>query len=178
MPLNCGIGEDSWESLACKEIQPVHPKGDQSWVFIGRTDFEAENSILWPPDVKNRFTRKDPDAARDWRKEEKAAPSQMVRWLDGITSSMDMSLSKLWETVKDREAWCAAIHGVCMGSDLVTKQQQVLRKDTQQLCCLSPGHKSRQALWKWKNVLILLPWILNSGFEGDRQNESSRRKWN
>ena len=175
---NCVPQKIPESSLDSKEIKPVNPKRNQSWIFIGRTDVEAENSILWPPDVKNRFTRKDPDAARDWRKEEKAAPSQMVRWLDGITSSMDVSLSKLWEIVKDREAWCAAIHGVCMGSDLVTKQQQVLRKDTQQLCCLSPGHKSRQALWKWKNVLILLPWILNSGFEGDRQNESSRRKWN
>ena len=53
MLLNCGIGEDSWSPLDCKEIQPVHPKGDQSWVFIGRTDVEAETPILWPPDAKN-----------------------------------------------------------------------------------------------------------------------------
>ena len=62
MLLNCGVGEDSWASLDCKEIQPVHPKGDQSWVFIGRTDAEAP--ILWPPDAKNWLTGKDPDAGR------------------------------------------------------------------------------------------------------------------
>ena len=53
MLLNCGVGEDSWSPLDCKEIQPVHPKGNQSWIFIGRTDAEAENPILWPPDAKN-----------------------------------------------------------------------------------------------------------------------------
>ena len=57
--------------LDCKEIQPVHPKGDQSWVFIGRTNVEAETPILWPPDVKNRLIGKDPDAGKNWRQEEK-----------------------------------------------------------------------------------------------------------
>ena len=59
MLLNCGVGEDSWESLGCKEIQSVHPKGDQSWVFIDRTDVEAETPILWPPDVKSWLIWKD-----------------------------------------------------------------------------------------------------------------------
>ena len=64
--------EKSLESpLDCKEIQPVHPKKDQSWVFIGGTDAEAETSILWPPDEKNQFARKDPDAGKDWGPEEK-----------------------------------------------------------------------------------------------------------
>ena len=71
MLLNCGVGEDSWESLGLKEIQPVHPKGDQSWVFIGRTDAEAETPILWLPDVKNQLIWKDPDAGKDCRQEEK-----------------------------------------------------------------------------------------------------------
>ena len=66
MLLNCGVGEETLESpLDCKEIQPVHPKGDQSWVFIGRTDIEAETPILWPPDVKNSLVGKDPDAGKD-----------------------------------------------------------------------------------------------------------------
>ena len=71
MLLNCGVGEDSWESLDCKEIQPVHPKGDQSWVFIGRTAIEAETPILWPPHAKSWLIWKDPDAGKDWGQEEK-----------------------------------------------------------------------------------------------------------
>ena len=81
MPLNCGVGEDSWESLACKQIKPINPKGNQSWTFIGRTDAEAETSILWPPDAKNWLLGKDPDAGKDWRQEEKGmTEDEMVGW--------------------------------------------------------------------------------------------------
>ena len=81
MLLNCGIGEDSWVFLDCKEIKPVNPKGNQSWTFIGKTDAEAETPVLWPLDGKNWLTGKDPEAGKDWRKEEKGTTEdEMVGW--------------------------------------------------------------------------------------------------
>ena len=87
--------------LDSKEIQPVNPKGNQLWIFIGRTDAEAEAPIFWPPDAKSWLTGKDSDAGKDWGQERQVTE---IRRLNGITDSIDMNLSKLWKIVKDKEA--------------------------------------------------------------------------
>ena len=123
---NCGAGEDSWESLLnSKEIKPVNPKGDQSWIFIGRTDGEAETPILWPPDMKNWLIGKDPDVGKDWRQEGKrATEDEMVgcyHWFSGHKFEQSQ------EIVEDREAWHTAVHVTKSGtwpSDWTTTTNQ------------------------------------------------------
>ena len=104
------LGKTFESPLDCKEIQPVHPKGNQSWIFIGRTDVEAETPILWSPDVKNWFIGKDSDAGKDWRQEEKGMTEDEVvgwhHWLNGHEFEWTLGVSDAQAGLARCSAWC------------------------------------------------------------------------
>ena len=110
MLLDSGAREDFWESLDCKEVKTVNLKGNQSWIFIGRTDAIAEAPILWPPNVKSQLIKKDPEAGKDWREEEKwVAEDEMARLYHQLSGH---EFEQTVEAVEDRGAWRAAVHGI------------------------------------------------------------------
>ena len=112
--------------LDSKEIKPVNPKGNQPWIFTGRTEAETEAPIFWSPDAKSWLIGKDTDAGKDWGQDK---GWQKIRCLYGITDSVDISFSKFWEIVKDRENWRAAVHEIAKSqkqlSDWTTTKQPV-----------------------------------------------------
>ena len=134
---NCAAGQD----FDLKEIKPVNSKGNQPWTFIGSTDAEA--LIIWPPDAKSRLTGKDPDAGKDWRQKEKKREWQKMRWLDRITDSVYMNLSKRWETQEPgvlQSMWLQRA-----GDDLAPEQQQQ---------CIRRGRQCLRSLCTSLSILL------------------------
>ena len=122
MLFNCGAGEDSWESLDSKKIKLISPKRNQPWIFIGRTDAEAEAPILWPPDAKSWLTGKDPDAGRDWRQEKRVTRDKTVGWHHQLNSQeFEQTLGG---GEGQRSLVCCSPWGHRVRHDWVTEHQQ------------------------------------------------------
>ena len=163
--------------LDSKEIKPVHPKGNQPWIFTGRTDAEAEAPIVWPPDAKNWLTGKDPDARKDWGRSRRE--QQRMRWLDDITESMDMSLSKL------QEIWRTGNPGVLQSMGLWRVEHDWVTKQHQRYVNLSP-HLSqkyrvsymKKLLGKCESLLYLYSSrTLQKNGAGPRESGCMSKEW-
>ena len=174
MLLNCGAGEDSWESLGLQGDPTSPHQGDQSWVFIGRTDVEAETPILWPPDAKSWLIGKDPDAGKDWGQEEKGTTEDETvgwhHWFNGHGFGF-------WELVMDRKAWHAVVHGVTKSQTRLSNWTEGRNQKNMRIKCgvmdavlrwqrnrtgepLSPPQIHRKIIWCWAT---LTKQLLNTG---------------
>ena len=153
--------------LDCKEIQPVNPKGNQSLIFIGRTDAEGETPILWPPDAKSWFTGKTLMLGKIEGRRRRGR--QRMRWLHGIIDSIDMSLGKLLELVMDREAWRAVVHGVAKGWTRLSNWTELNWTELR-------NRRGKKDVWLWPEPLSVMTCPKEGGRgEGKKGPMSSTR---